>query len=149
MTEDMDPNKIELPLRDRLAEYLVVFGVLWAVIGVVGVGIGLFSDASLVEGVAYAALAVAVAMLLAGGATGGGYVNMGMGVATAVVGGRSRHDEDFDDAEVRRGKLKRVSARDRLRKGLRPERNPRAFWQVIGGFINLAIAVALLTWFAS
>ena len=89
--------------------------------------------------------AIAIGLLLAGGATGGGYTHLGLGAAAAVVGGRQRHDEDYDDAEVRRGALKRVSPTDRLRRGLRPERNPRAFWQVVAGFITFAAAMTILS----
>ena len=115
---------------------------------VFGLGIGLFTGASLVEGVAYVALATGVALLLAGGASGGGYTSLGMGAAGAIFGARQRHDDDFDDAEVRRGRLKRVDAQERLRRGLRPEKNPRAFWQVITGFLNLAASIALLMLFS-
>jgi len=137
-----------LPLRERVPEYLTIFGVTWAVIVVVGLVIGLFSSASLIEGVAYVALVVALGLLLAGGASGGGYTSLGMGAAGAIFGGRQRHDEDYDDEEVRRGAIKRVNTGDRLRRGLRPERNPRAFWQVIAGFVILAAAMILLTVFA-
>jgi len=137
-----------LPLRERVPEYLTIFGVTWAVIVVVGLVIGLFSSASLIEGVAYVALVVALGLLLAGGASGGGYTSLGMGAAGAIFGGRQRHDEDYDDEEVRRGAIKRVNTGDRLRRGLRPERNTRAFWQVIAGFVILAAAMILLTVFA-
>jgi hypothetical protein len=137
-------DDVALPLRDRLPDYLATFGILWVVILVVGLGVGTFSSASLVEGVAYIALATGVALLLAGGASGGGYTSLGLGAAGALFGFRQRHDEDYEDAEVRRGLLKRVNAEERLRRGLRPEKNPRAFWQVVAGFINLGIAMALL-----
>ncbi len=143
------PEDIVLPLRDRLPDYLVTFGIMWAIIAAVGVGVGLFTTASLIEGVSYIALATGLALLLAGGASGGGYTSLGMGAAGAIFGSRQRHDEEFDDAEVRRGRLKRVSAQDRLRRGLRPEKNPRAFWQVIAGFINLAASMGLLMAFGS
>lgn len=133
-----------VPLRDRLPEYLTVFGLGWAGIVVLGLGIGIFSGASLVEGIAYVAVAYGIVLLLAGGASGGGYTSLGMGAAGAVLGGAHRHDEDFDDPDVRRGRVKRVNPRERLRKGLRPEKNPRAFWQVIAGFGYLAAGVVLL-----
>lgn len=138
------PDDVMVPLRDRLPEYLTVFGLGWAGIVVVGLGIGIFSAASLVEGIAYVAMAYGVVLLLAGGASGGGYTSLGMGAAGAVLGGAHRHDEDFDDPDVRRGRVKRVNPRERLRKGLRPEKNPRAFWQVIAGFGYLAAGVLLL-----
>lgn len=136
-----------LPLRDRFPDYLMIFGAGWLGITVVGVAIGIFSTASLVEGISYAALGYGVFMLLAGGASGGGYTNLGLGAAGALFGGAHRQDEDFDDPDVRRGRSRRVNARERLNKGLRPERNPRAFWQVIAGFCYLAGAILLLELF--
>ena len=147
MTES--PEDILLPLRDRFPDYLATFGILWAAIVVTGLAIGLFTEESLVEGIAYVALATGIALMLAGGASGGGYTSLGMGAAGAIFGSRQRHDDEFDDAEVRRGRLKRIDAQERLRRGLRPEKNPRAFWQVIAGAINLAAAMALLIGFGA
>ena len=149
MTQATPPEDVLLPLRDRFPDYLATFGILWAAILLVGAGVGLFTSASLVEGIAYIALATGVALLLAGGASGGGYTNLGLGAAGALLGSRSRHDEDYEDSDVRRGRLKRVNTHDRLRRGLRPEKNPRAFWQVIAGFINLAVSMSLLMLFGS
>jgi len=146
MTESSE--EILLPLRDRFPDYLATFGILWAAIVLIGLAIGIFTGASLVEGIAYVALATGIALLLAGGASGGGYTSLGMGAAGAIFGARQRHDDEFDDAEVRRGRLKRVDAQERLRRGLRPEKNPRAFWQVIAGAINLAASMALLMVFS-
>lgn len=144
MSESPQPEEVVLSLQDRAPEYLTVFGLGWLAVVIVGIGIGAFTSASLVEGVAYVAMAYGVVLLLAGGATGGGYTSLGMGAAGAILGGAHRHDEEFDDAEVRRGRSKRVDPRERLRRGLRPEKNPRAFWQVIAGFVYLAAGVALL-----
>ncbi len=142
------PEDVLLPLRDRLAEYLTIFAVGWGAAIIVGLVIGLFTSASPAEGVAYVAMAYGVVLLLAGGASGGGYTSLGMGAAGAVLGGAHRHDEDFDDPDVRRGRVRRVNPRDRLRRGLRPEKNPRAFWQVVAGFSYLAIGVAMLEIFS-
>lgn len=144
-----DPEEVLLPLRDRLPEYLAVFGLGGVVIVAVGLAIGVSTGASLVEGIAYVAMAGGVVLLLGGGATGGGYTNLGLGAAGAVLGSGQRPDEDYDDAEVRRGRIKKVNPRDRLRKGLRPEKNPRAFWQVIAGFAYLAAGLGLLFRFGS
>lgn len=143
------PEEALLPLRERLSDYAAVFGVGWAGIILVGLGVGLFTSASLIEGIAYIAMATGAILLLAGGATGGGYTSLGMGAAGAIFGSNTRHDDDFDDADVRRGRLKRVNASDRLRRGLRPEKNPRAFWQVLGGFLNLGVGLALLMVFVA
>jgi hypothetical protein len=139
-----DPEDVVLPLRDRLPDYLAIFGIGWAVMAVAGGAIALFTTASIVEGLAYVAMAGGVMLLLGGGATGGGYTSLGVGAAGAVLGSGQRHDEEYDDADVRRGRVKRVNPRDRLRKGLRPEKNPRAFWQVMAGFAYLAAALVLL-----
>lgn len=137
-----------LPLRDRFPDYLVIFAVGWIGVIVIGVAIGLLATASVVEGISYAALGLGVLMLLAGGASGGGYTNLGLGAAGALFGAAHRHDEDFDDPDVRRGRSHRANASERLKKGLRPERNPRAFWQVVAGFGYLAGAIVLLERFA-
>ena len=142
-----DADTVFVPLRDRLPDYLAIFGAGWAVMAVVGVAVALFTDASIIEGIAYVAMGGGVLMLLGGGATGGGYTSLGLGAAGAVLGSGQRHDEEYDDAEVRRGRIKKVNPRDRLRKGLRPEKNPRAFWQVIAGFAYLASALGLLAIF--
>lgn len=149
MTEATPPEDIVLPLRERLPDYLATFGVSWAVIIALGAAIGLLSSATLMEGIAYVAFGTGVILLLAGGASGGGYTNMGLGAAGALFGARNRPDDDFDDPDVRRGMLKKVNAGERLRKGLRPEANPRAFWQVVAGLINLVAAFGLLMAFSS
>lgn len=149
MADATPPEEAVLPLRDRLPDYLITFGIGWAVIVALGSAIGAFTAASLVEGVAYVAMGTGILLLLAGGATGGGYTHLGLGAAGALLGSRNRPDDDFDDPDVRRGVLKRSNAEERLRKGLRPEANPRAFWQVIAGFVNLAIAFWLLMAFSS
>ena len=91
------PEDVLLPLRERLPDYLAVFGVGWAVIVIVGIAIGIFSSASIAQGVGYVALGSGLLLLLAGGATGGGYANLGLGAAGALFGSRSRHDDDYDD----------------------------------------------------
>ena len=146
MTESdvSNPEDVTLPLRDRIPEYLTIFGLGWLGVVALGLAIGAFSDASAAEGMGYVAMGYGVVLLLAVGASGGGYTNLGMGAAGAVLGSGQRHDEDFDDPEVRRGRVKKVNPQDRLRRGLRPERNPRAFWQVIAGFAYLAGGVAIL-----
>lgn len=145
---NVDPDDIVLPLRDRLPEYLTVYGIGWLGVVVIGVAIGALSGATVAEGTAYGAFGYGVVLLLAGGASGGGYTNLGLGAAGAVLGSGHRHDQDYDDPDVRRAKIKRVNPRERLRRGLRPEKNPRAFWQVIAGFTYLAGGIAILEVFA-
>ena len=148
MTDRTPPEDVLLPLRDRMPDYLATFGLLWTAIVAIGLGLALFTSASATEGIAYIAIAVALGLMLAGGATGGGYTSLGLGAAGAMLGGRQRHDEDYEDADVRRGRLKRVNTEERLRRGLRPEKNPRAFWQVVAGLITFAAAMALLMVFS-
>lgn len=148
MTDGTPPEEVLLPLRDRMPDYLATFGLLWLAIVAIGLGLALFTSASAIEGIAYIAIAVALGLMLAGGATGGGYTSLGLGAAGAMLGGRQRHDEDYEDADVRRGRLKRVNTEERLRRGLRPEKNPRAFWQVVAGLITFAVAMALLMVFS-
>ena len=88
-----------------------------------------FSDA-----LGYAFIALGTLLLLIGGARGGGYSNLGVGAVEALMGGRNRAHDDYEsDEELRRGKvMKKRDPMARLRRGLRPQANPTAFWQVIG-----------------
>ena len=133
----------DLSLRDRLPDYLTVFGV--GLAGCVGVGllIWLISDAALASAVGYTCILYGVVFLLAGGATGGGYTNLGIGAAGALFGAR-RADEAEDDVASTGGFRDPVSAQERLRRGLRPEANPRAFWQVIGGATYIALGLVIV-----
>lgn len=135
---------VELTLRERMPEYLATFGVGLAAAAVVGALIGAFSSADLASAVGYTILGLGVVFLLAGGASGGGYTNMALGATGSLFGGRGRIDEDVDDPEVRRGGLPKTDPMERLRKGLRPEANPRAFWQVVGGFGYIAVGVMVV-----
>ena len=133
------------PLRERIPRYAVAFGVGCAVAATIGMIIAAFTDAGLVTGAGYGVVGWGVILLLVGGTTGGGYANMGVGAAQSLFGGRTRYDDDFDDPDVRRGRVKKVDASSRLRKGLRPAPNPTAFWQVIGGLAALVLGVVLLS----
>ncbi|MFQ5555012.1 MAG: hypothetical protein ACE5GC_06550 [Acidimicrobiia bacterium] len=141
------PQMHDLPLRERLPEYGAVFGAGLAAAIVVGALIGL-SSVPLGDAIGYTIVMLGVVMLLTGGASGGGYTNMGIGWIGSLFGSRVRPDDDFEDADVRRGRRAVVDPRERLRKGLRPQANPRAFWQVIGGFAYIAVGIALLQLFA-
>ncbi len=137
----------ELSLRDRLPEYGAVFGVGLAVAAAVGLVFGVFSSAGVGEAIGYTVLLLGVVFLLAGGSSGGGYTNMSLGAVGSLFGGRGRIDEDVDDPEARRGARPRIDSKERLRRGLRPEANPRAFWQVVGGFTYVVIGFAIVEWF--
>lgn len=135
----------ELSLRDRLPDYLGVFAIGLAVCAVIGLVIWLISDVALASSVGYTTILYGVVFLLAGGATGGGYTNLGIGAAGALFGTR-RADEAQDDVETTGGFRDSVSPQERLRRGLRPEANPRAFWQVLGGaaYIGLGLIIVIL-----
>lgn len=137
----MEPATQHLPLRDRLPDYLLTFAVGAAVAAVIGVIIWLASSARLLHGIGYTMSGFGVLLLLSGGATGGGYTNIGVGAVEAMFGGRRRHDDDIDDPDVRRGLTKTVDPYERLRRGLRPGPNPTAFWRVIGGAAYLALGI--------
>lgn len=132
-----------LPLRERMPDYLVVFGVGLAACIVVGLVVFAVSDVSLASSIGYTTVLYGVVLLLAGGATGGGYTNLGVGAVGALFGTR-RADEAQDELGESWGSELRDTPQDRLRKGLRPEANPRAFWQVIGGVVYIAVGLALV-----
>ncbi len=118
----------DLPLRERMPEYLAVFG--FGLGGAILFAVVLTMFGPTFRGSLTNILVVyTVVLFLTGGTTGGGYLNLGMG-SLAAVSRRERTAETLDE---------------RLQR-LRPERNPRAFWQVIGGLGYLAIAIVVGTW---
>ncbi len=134
-----------LTLRDRLPDYLAVFG--FGVLGsaVVGIVISLIWNVGVAESIGYTMVLYGVLLLLAGGATGGGYTSLGVGAAGALFGGR-RTDEASDQLGNTWSDNAKKSPHDRLREGLRPEANPRAFWQVLAGFTYIGLGVAIVAW---
>lgn len=131
-----------LPLRDRLPDYAAVFGIGLAGSAVVGGIIAVIWKTNLGAAVGYTIVMYGVILLLAGGATGGGYTNLGVGAVGALFGTR-RTDEAEDDMNPRAGQRPKNDPRERLRKGLRPEANPRAFWQVMAGVSYIVIGVLI------
>ena len=125
--EQHEPNFDDLPLRDRIPEYLAIFGIGLGGALLVAFIITLFGP-SFFGSFTNILIVYTVVLFLAGGTSGGGYVNLGLG-SLAAVSRRGRTAETLDE---------------RLRRGLRPQRNPRAFWQVMGGAGYLAIAVLVL-----
>jgi len=113
---------------------------------VAGLVVALFSSVEYASGAGYGLIFLGVGMLAVGGTQGGGYGNLGVGAVGMLFGSR-RHDEDYSDEEVRRGTAGRVDPRQRLRKGLRPEANPSAFWLVIGGLVAVGAGIGLLNTF--
>lgn len=130
------------PLAERMPVYLRIFGIgLGAIVGL-GVAVGLLTAADVFPAVAYSLVGLAVVLLMAGGATGGGYTNLGAGAITNMFGGR-RSVEGVDELDLVRDPKRDPRLEDRLRRGLRPGPNPQAFWQVVAGFAYLAMAIVI------
>lgn len=132
------------PLLERLPDYLATFGIGLVVSGLIGALIWLTSDIPVAMTIGYTVILYGVVLLLAGGASGGGYTNMGMGAMGSFFGGRSSEDAYVDGSTRPRHDRPRHDPLERLRKGLRPEANPRAFWQVIAGALYIAIGLAIV-----
>jgi hypothetical protein len=139
--EPLTPEGIEetIPLSERMPDYLVTFGIGLLGAAAIGVVIWLVSDIALASSVGYTMILYGVVLLLAGGSSGGGYTNLGMGAMGALFGTR-RADEPQPEANS----SFKITPQERLQKGLRPEANPRAFWQVLGGVLYLAIGLAIV-----
>lgn len=138
-----DPIQGDLPLRDRLPEYGAVFGVGLLGTVIVGMAIGLMTDAGVATAIGYTTILYGIVFLLAGGATGGGYTSIGVGAVTAMFQGR-RTDEEQSEIDEAWGRSRKLTPEERLHRGLRPEANPRAFWQVVGGFGYVAIGLLIV-----
>lgn len=126
-----------------MPDYLATFGIGLAVTFAIGIGIWLISDIRLSSTIGYTTILYGVVFLLAGGASGGGYVNLGVGAVGSMFGGR-RLDDSEPGTESPDQNRKRMDASERLAKGLRPEANPRAFWQVVGGLTYIVIGLAIV-----
>jgi hypothetical protein len=143
--EPFEPEVEEshLTLRERMPDYLATFSVGLAVAVLIGLVIWAISDVSLASSVGYTIILYGVVLLLAGGATGGGYTNLGLGAMGALFGTR-RSDEAQDEVDVSSSGSRHTESQNRLRQGLRPEANPRAFWQVIGGGLYVAVGLVIV-----
>ena len=144
----------KLALRDRMPDYLALFGVGIAVCLVSGLIVVLMSKHPFAAGFGYSMIGLGTLLVLAGGVAGGGYANLGAGALGTMFGSSLRQQEgsaeDDDPEELRREVFgRRRDPHERLRKGLRPEANPRAFWQVIGGSTYFAMGTAIVLQFAS
>lgn len=135
----------ELSLRERFPDYLKAFSLGVAVTFVIGLVLWLVSSLRFEHAIGYTWIFSGVMLLLVGGARGGGYTNLSLGAAEALVGGRNRMDDDYEeDADLRHGRsMKRRDPMARLRKGLRPPPNPTAFWQIIAGFLLIGMGLPL------
>jgi hypothetical protein len=139
------PTPVE-PLRERMQGYLAVFAMGAGAGLVIGLIVWLATSVRFAEALGYTFLGLGTLLLLTGGARGGGYSNLGIGAVEAVFGGRNRAQDDYlSDEELRRGEvMKKRDPMARLRRGLRPQANPTAFWQVIAGFLYIAIGVVAM-----
>jgi hypothetical protein len=154
MTHPREPVVTELSLRERMPDYLVFFGLGLVVSAVSGLIVAGVSDHSFAAGSGYTMIGLGMLLLLAGGVSGGGYANLGAGALGTMFGSELRQQEgsaDDDDPEELRRQVfgRKGDPRERLRKGLRPEANPRAFWQVIAGFVYFGLGTYIVLTFAS
>ncbi|HSJ70452.1 MAG TPA: hypothetical protein VLA29_02270 [Acidimicrobiia bacterium] len=140
---DDEEREATMPLRDRLPDYAAVFGVGLAASVAVGLVVWVVSPVSLASSIGYTVILYGVVLMLAGGATGGGYTNLGMGAVGAMFGSR-RTDEPHENLGPTWSGRGRIDPAERLERGLRPDANPRAFWQVIGGLAYLGIGLAVV-----
>ncbi len=133
------------PLSERMPGYLVAFGIGVGAAALVGLIVWLAASIRVADALGYSFLGLGTLLLLVGGTRGGGYSNLGIGAVEAVFGGRNRSQDDYvSDEGLRRGDvMKKRDPMARLRRGLRPQANPTAFWQVIGGFLYIGIGLLL------
>lgn len=136
-----------------MPDYLALFASGLGVAAVIGVLVVAFSDRSFASGFGYSLVGIAILMLLSGGVSGGGYANLGAGALGTMFGSGLRTPEgsaeDDDPEELRKQVFgRRGDPRERLRKGLRPQANPRAFWQVIGGLAYFTLGTWIVIQFA-
>jgi hypothetical protein len=136
--EPLTPDGMDdrLTLKERMPDYLATFGVGLLASSAVGVLIWIVSDIPLASTVGYTVILYGVVLMLAGGSTGGGYTNLGVGAMGSLFGTRRA-----DEAQPEANSSFKVTPQERLEKGLRPEANPRAFWQVIGGVTYVAVGL--------
>ncbi|NNF68451.1 MAG: hypothetical protein HKN01_01655, partial [Acidimicrobiia bacterium] len=112
----------------------VAAGIVWS----------LLSGASVAEATAWSSWILGTVMLLLGGTSGSGLSRMSS-EDYGIHYGR-RHGHGFDDTE---GEILRAEdLKERLRRGLRPEANPTAFWQVVGGLAVIGFGLAVLSFAA-
>jgi hypothetical protein len=139
----MEPTpEVELSLRDRMPDYLATFLIGLAASTAVGLVIFFVWGPAIGNAIGYTIVMYGVVLLASGGSSGGGYSNIGIGAMGALFGTRRADDPGESPGEGWDDKPK-VDSRERLRMGLRPEANPRAFWQVIAGFIYVGIGVGI------
>lgn len=130
------------PLRERFPEYAATFGTRASGLIAVGLVVFVITDLGLLSAVGHTFFFGGAFLILVGGARGGGYTNLGMGTFELFTAGRDRVLDDRGDLDADR-ETRRRDALQRLRRGLRPEANPTALWDVIAGFAFMAIGLPL------
>ena len=127
------------PLSERMPDYIVTFTIGLVASLTIGLVVWYFGDSSLSSSLGYTVILYGTVLLLAGGASGGGYTSLGMGALGTFFGTR-RIDDVYETGPLPGA----PSPKERLRRGLRPDANPRAFWQVIGGAIYVAVGLSIV-----
>lgn len=138
----------QLPLRERMPEYLVIFGIGLVVGIVVGGIIGGLSSVGVGTAIGYTILLMGAGFMIAGGIPGSGVYAGGFGrvfsggsdPAGQSGGGASGSSMGSAD-DVDLGSPTEV--RRRMAKRLRYEPNPTAFWLVIGGIVYVIIGLII------
>ena len=135
----MEPaRRYEEPLQQRLPRYARWLGVEIAVAVVISLVLWWLADLSLVTSIGGTLVGMGTLSLLAGGASGGGFVTAG---DYGTFYGR-RHDQGWDSTAGEIGRAQDL--RDRLAAHLRPRRNPTAWWQVMGGLVLIGLGSVVL-----
>mgnify|MGYP001811735629 CR=1 FL=1 len=152
-----DPHKLpdgfathaQLPLRERMPEYLVIFAIGLVVGVVVGLIIGALTDSTLGSAVGYTIVLMGAGFMIAGGIPGSGVYAGGFG---RIFSGGSDPAGQSDESgsagsgsaggdDVDLGSPSEV--RQRMARRLRYEPNPTAFWLVIGGVAYVLIGLVI------
>lgn len=120
-----------------MPRYLRAFGLGLVAIAVIAGLMVILNSTSFDTAFGSAAVFSGTSLLLVGGLSGGGYSNIGFGAAEALLGRRRR----FDGDPVREANAQTHDPMARLRRGLRPPPNPKAFWQIIAGCLYITLGI--------
>ncbi len=161
-----DPRKVpdgfgtlaQLPLRERMPEYLVIFAIGLAVGIVVGAIIGALSSVGFGSAIGYTVLLMGAGFMIAGGIPGSGVYAGGFG---SIFTGNSDQAGQTSSGNAPSGGASGASpdgsddvgspsdVRQRMQRRLRSEKNPTAFWLVMGGIAYVIIGLVIAANFGS
>ena len=161
-----DPRKVpdgfatlaQLPLRERMPEYLTIFGIGLAVGIVAGAIIGAFSSVGFGSAIGYTVLLMGAGFMIAGGIPGSGVYAGGFG---RIFTGSSDQAGQSGSGSAPSGGASSASpggpddvdspseVRQRMQRRLRAEKNPTAFWLVMGGVAYVIIGLIIAANFGS